>query len=197
MITALPCPFILWAAPLCMSSWRTTSPPMMVKHSPSPPLSPGQFSSGLQGSSLLCPKNGFWGTFLESQRSCVHGSFPRCASAHPLHHRAGTTAAPCAAWPTSRSHALQQGLQAGHRGPPAEPQNVDSERSGSSSSARDRPGLPGPRLKYLLQKMDYGLYVHHLHQQRDPPRHLLRPRWAQRLSLTLKTTRTAWTSSTW
>ncbi|XP_019671984.1 BMP/retinoic acid-inducible neural-specific protein 1 isoform X2 [Felis catus] len=135
---------------------------------------------------LYCNENGFWGTFLESQRSCVcHGSTTLCQRPIPCIIGGNNSCAMCSLANISLCGSCNKGYKL-YRGR-CEPQNVDSERSEQFISFETDLDFQDLELKYLLQKMDSRLYVHTTFISNEIRLDtFFDPRWRKRLSLTLK-----------
>ncbi|XP_039090543.1 BMP/retinoic acid-inducible neural-specific protein 1 isoform X2 [Hyaena hyaena] len=135
---------------------------------------------------LYCNENGFWGTFLESQRSCVcHGSTTLCQRPIPCIIGGNNSCAMCSLANISLCGSCNKGYKL-YRGR-CEPQNVDSERSEQFISFETDLDFQDLELKYLLQKMDSRLYVHTTFISNEIRLDtFFDPRWRKRMSLTLK-----------
>ncbi|XP_060056035.1 BMP/retinoic acid-inducible neural-specific protein 1 isoform X2 [Erinaceus europaeus] len=135
---------------------------------------------------LYCNENGFWGTFLESQRSCVcHGSTTLCQRPIPCVIGGNNSCAMCSLANISLCGSCNKGYKL-YRGR-CEPQNVDSERSEQFISFETDLDFQDLELKYLLQKMDSRLYVHTTFISNEIRLDtFFDPRWRKRMSLTLK-----------
>ncbi|KAH0615549.1 hypothetical protein JD844_004966 [Phrynosoma platyrhinos] len=135
---------------------------------------------------LYCNENGFWGTFLESQRSCVcHGSTSLCQRPIPCIIGGNNSCAMCSLANISLCGSCNKGYRLS-RGR-CEPQNVDSERSEQFISFETDLDFQDLELKYLLQKMDSRLYVHTTFISNEIRLDtFFDPRWRKRMSLTLK-----------
>ncbi|EGV98980.1 Deleted in bladder cancer protein 1-like [Cricetulus griseus] len=117
---------------------------------------------------LYCNENGFWGTFLESQRNCGNNSCAMCSLANI------SLCGSC-----NKGYKLYRGR--------CEPQNVDSERSEQFISFETDLDLQDLELKYLLQKMDSRLYVPTTFISNEIRLDtFFDPRWRKRMSLTPK-----------
>ncbi|KAL4004672.1 polycystin 1L2 [Sarotherodon galilaeus] len=116
---------------------------------------------------LYCNENGFWGTFLESQRTCVcHTGVTLCQRPIPCVIGGNNSCAMCSLANISQCGSCNKGYKL-YRGR-CEPQN-DLE------------------LKYLLQKMDSRLYIHTTFISNEIRLEtFFDPRWRKRMSLTLK-----------
>ncbi len=128
---------------------------------------------------LYCNENGFWGTFLESQRMCVlpHGGHTLPA-AHPLRDRRQQQLRHVQPGQHLAMRLLQQGLQAVPRTLRATERGLGAQRA--VHQLRDGSGLPGPGAQ--VPAAEDGLtaaHPHDLHQQRGAPGDLLRPTVAQ------------------
>ncbi|XP_034871849.1 BMP/retinoic acid-inducible neural-specific protein 1 isoform X2 [Mirounga angustirostris] len=135
---------------------------------------------------LYCNENGFWGAFLESQRSCVcHGSTTLCQRPIPCIIGGNNSCAMCSLANISLCGSCNKGYKL-YRGR-CEPQNVDSERSEQFISFETDLDFQDLELKYLLQKMDSRLYVHTTFISNEIRLDtFFDPRWRKRMSLTLK-----------
>uniref|UniRef100_A0A8C9FYH4 BMP/retinoic acid-inducible neural-specific protein 1 n=1 Tax=Pavo cristatus TaxID=9049 RepID=A0A8C9FYH4_PAVCR len=135
---------------------------------------------------LYCNENGFWGTFLESQRSCVcHGGTSLCQRPIPCIIGGNNSCAMCSLANISLCGSCNKGYKL-YRGR-CEPQNVDSERSEQFISFETDLDFQDLELKYLLQKMDSRLYVHTTFISNEIRLDtFFDPRWRKRMSLTLK-----------
>ncbi|XP_048678851.1 BMP/retinoic acid-inducible neural-specific protein 1 isoform X2 [Lepidochelys kempii] len=138
---------------------------------------------------LYCNENGFWGTFLESQRSCVcHGSTTLCQRPIPCIIGGNNSCAMCSLANISLCGSCNKGYKL-YRGR-CEPQNVDSERSEQFVSFETDLDFQDLELKYLLQKMDSRLYVHATFISNEIRLDtFFDPRWRKRMSLTLKSSK--------
>ncbi|KAJ8397133.1 hypothetical protein AAFF_G00009870 [Aldrovandia affinis] len=106
---------------------------------------------------LYCNENGFWGTFLESQRTCVcHTGITLCQRPIPCVIGGNNSCAMCSLANISQCGSCNKGYKL-YRGR-CEPQNVDSERSEQFVSFETDLDFQDLELKYLLQKMDSRLY---------------------------------------
>ena len=109
---------------------------------------------------LYCNENGFWGTFLESQRTCVcHTGLTLCQRPIPCVIGGNNSCAMCSLANISQCGSCNKGYKL-YRGR-CEPQNVDSERSEQFISFETDLDFQDLELKYLLQKMDYVPKVWH------------------------------------
>ncbi|KAL4609429.1 BMP/retinoic acid-inducible neural-specific protein 1 [Arapaima gigas] len=135
---------------------------------------------------LYCNENGFWGTFLESQRMCVcHTGVTLCQRPIPCVIGGNNSCAMCSLANISQCGSCNKGYKL-YRGR-CEPQNVDSERSEQFISFETDLDFQDLELKYLLQKMDSRLYVHTTFISNEIRLEtFFDPRWRKRMSLTLK-----------
>ncbi|MBN3275287.1 BRNP1 protein, partial [Polyodon spathula] len=135
---------------------------------------------------LYCNENGFWGTFLESQRTCVcHTGANLCQRPIPCIIGGNNSCAMCSLANISLCGSCNKGFKL-YRGR-CEPQNVDSERSEQFISFETDLDFQDLELKYLLQKMDSRLYVHTTFISNEIRLDtFFDPRWRKRMSLTLK-----------
>ncbi|XP_018595874.1 BMP/retinoic acid-inducible neural-specific protein 1 [Scleropages formosus] len=135
---------------------------------------------------LYCNENGFWGTFLESQRTCVcHTGVNLCQRPIPCIIGGNNSCAMCSLANISQCGSCNKGYKL-YRGR-CEPQNVDSERSEQFISFETDLDFQDLELKYLLQKMDSRLYVHTTFISNEIRLEtFFDPRWRKRMSLTLK-----------
>uniref|UniRef100_A0A3B3RTW3 BMP/retinoic acid-inducible neural-specific protein 1 n=1 Tax=Paramormyrops kingsleyae TaxID=1676925 RepID=A0A3B3RTW3_9TELE len=135
---------------------------------------------------LYCNENGFWGTFLESQRTCVcHTGGSLCQRPIPCVIGGNNSCAMCSLANISQCGSCNKGYKL-YRGR-CEPQNVDSERSEQFISFETDLDFQDLELKYLLQKMDSRLYVHTTFISNEIRLEtFFDPRWRKRMSLTLK-----------
>ncbi|XP_036384876.1 BMP/retinoic acid-inducible neural-specific protein 1 [Megalops cyprinoides] len=135
---------------------------------------------------LYCNENGFWGTFLESQRTCVcHTGVTLCQRPIPCVIGGNNSCAMCSLANISQCGSCNKGYKL-YRGR-CEPQNVDSERSEQFVSFETDLDFQDLELKYLLQKMDSRLYVHTTFISNEIRLEtFFDPRWRKRMSLTLK-----------
>ncbi|KAG8554177.1 hypothetical protein GDO81_003701 [Engystomops pustulosus] len=135
---------------------------------------------------LYCNENGFWGTFLESQRSCVcHGGSMLCQRPIPCIIGGNQSCAMCSMANISLCGSCNKGYKL-YRGR-CEPQNVDSERSEQFISLETELDFQDQELRYLLQKMDSRLHVHTTFISNEIRLDTyFDPRWRKRMSLTLK-----------
>ncbi|XP_061071916.1 BMP/retinoic acid-inducible neural-specific protein 1 [Conger conger] len=138
---------------------------------------------------LYCNENGFWGTFLESQRTCVcHTGVSLCQRPIPCVIGGNNSCAMCSLANISLCGSCNKGYKL-YRGR-CEPQNVDSERSEQFLSFETDLDFQDLELKYLLQKMDSRLYVHTTFISNEIRLEtFFDPRWRKRMSLTLKSNR--------
>uniref|UniRef100_A0AAQ5Y357 BMP/retinoic acid-inducible neural-specific protein 1 n=1 Tax=Amphiprion ocellaris TaxID=80972 RepID=A0AAQ5Y357_AMPOC len=135
---------------------------------------------------LYCNENGFWGTFLESQRTCVcHTGVTLCQRPIPCVIGGNNSCAMCSLANISQCGSCNKGYKL-YRGR-CEPQNVDSERSEQFISFETDLDFQDLELKYLLQKMDSRLYIHTTFISNEIRLEtFFDPRWRKRMSLTLK-----------
>ncbi|XP_035383485.1 LOW QUALITY PROTEIN: BMP/retinoic acid-inducible neural-specific protein 1 [Electrophorus electricus] len=135
---------------------------------------------------LYCNENGFWGTFLESQRTCVcHTGVTLCQRPIPCVIGGNNSCAMCSLANISQCGSCNKGYKL-YRGR-CEPQNVDSERSEQFISFETDLDFQDLELKYLLQKMDSRLYIHTTFISNEVRLEtFFDPRWRKRMSLTLK-----------
>ncbi|XP_069842669.1 BMP/retinoic acid-inducible neural-specific protein 1 isoform X2 [Dendropsophus ebraccatus] len=135
---------------------------------------------------LYCNENGFWGTFLESQRSCVcHGGSMLCQRPIPCIIGGNQSCAMCSMANISLCGSCNKGYKL-YRGR-CEAQNVDSERSEQFISLETELDFQDQELRYLLQKMDSRLHVHTTFISNEIRLDTyFDPRWRKRMSLTLK-----------
>ncbi|CAL8279310.1 unnamed protein product [Merluccius merluccius] len=135
---------------------------------------------------LYCNENGFWGTFLESQRTCVcHTGITLCQRPIPCVIGGNNSCAMCSLANISQCGSCNKGYKL-YRGR-CEPQNVDSERSEQFISFETDLDFQDLELKYLLQKMDSRLYIHTTFISNEIRLEtFFDPRWRKRMSLTLK-----------
>ncbi|XP_021458137.2 BMP/retinoic acid-inducible neural-specific protein 1-like [Oncorhynchus mykiss] len=135
---------------------------------------------------LYCNENGFWGTFLESQRTCVcHTGVTLCQRPIPCIIGGNNSCAMCSLANISQCGSCNKGYKL-YRGR-CEPQNVDSERSEQFISFETDLDFQDLELKYLLQKMDSRLYIHTTFISNEIRLEtFFDPRWRKRMSLTLK-----------
>lgn len=135
---------------------------------------------------LYCNENGFWGTFLESQRTCVcHTGGTLCQRPIPCIIGGNNSCAMCSLANISQCGSCNKGYKL-VRGR-CEPQNVDSERSEQFISFETDLDFQDLELKYLLQKMDSRLYIHTTFISNEIRLEtFFDPRWRKRMSLTLK-----------
>ncbi|XP_075040799.1 BMP/retinoic acid-inducible neural-specific protein 1 isoform X2 [Mixophyes fleayi] len=135
---------------------------------------------------LYCNENGFWGTFLESQRSCVcHGGSMLCQRPIPCIIGGNQSCAMCSMANISLCGSCNKGYKL-YRGR-CEAQNVDSERSEQFMSLETELDFQDQELRYLLQKMDSRLHVHTTFISNEIRLDTyFDPRWRKRMSLTLK-----------
>ncbi|TSL28259.1 BMP/retinoic acid-inducible neural-specific protein 1 [Bagarius yarrelli] len=135
---------------------------------------------------LYCNENGFWGTFLESQRTCVcHTGITLCQRPIPCVIGGNNSCAMCSLANISQCGSCNKGYKL-YRGR-CEPQNVDSERSEQFVSFETDLDFQDLELKYLLQKMDSRLYIHTTFISNEVRLEtFFDPRWRKRMSLTLK-----------
>ncbi|XP_061150066.1 BMP/retinoic acid-inducible neural-specific protein 1 [Syngnathus typhle] len=135
---------------------------------------------------LYCNENGFWGTFLESQRTCVcHTGATLCQRPIPCVIGGNNSCAMCSLANISQCGSCNKGYKL-YRGR-CEPQNVDSERSEQFISFETDLDFQDLELKYLLQKMDSRLYIHTTFISNEIRLEtFFDPRWRKRMSLTLK-----------
>ncbi|KAE8583607.1 hypothetical protein XENTR_v10020595 [Xenopus tropicalis] len=135
---------------------------------------------------LYCNENGFWGTFLESQRSCVcHGGSTLCQRPIPCIIGGNQSCAMCSMANISLCGSCNKGFKL-YRGR-CEAQNVDSERSEQFMSLETELDFQDQELRYLLQKMDSRLHVHTTFISNEIRLDtFFDPRWRKRMSLTLK-----------
>ncbi|XP_068104202.1 BMP/retinoic acid-inducible neural-specific protein 1 isoform X2 [Hyperolius riggenbachi] len=135
---------------------------------------------------LYCNENGFWGTFLESQRSCVcHGGSTLCQRPIPCIIGGNQSCAMCSMANISLCGSCNKGYKL-YRGR-CEAQNVDSERSEQFMSLETELDFQDQELRYLLQKMDSRLHVHTTFISNEIRLDTyFDPRWRKRMSLTLK-----------
>ncbi|KAG2470029.1 BRNP1 protein, partial [Polypterus senegalus] len=135
---------------------------------------------------LYCNENGFWGTFLESQRTCVcHTGASLCQRPIPCNIGGNNSCAMCSLANISLCGSCNKGYKL-YRGR-CEPQNVDSERSEQFISFETDLDFQDLELKYLLEKMDSRLYVHTTFISNEIRLDtFFDPRWRKRMSLTLK-----------
>ncbi|KAM8953650.1 BMP/retinoic acid-inducible neural-specific protein 1 [Pelodytes ibericus] len=135
---------------------------------------------------LYCNENGFWGTFLESQRSCVcHGGSILCQRPMPCIIGGNQSCAMCSMANISLCGSCNKGFKLS-RGR-CEAQNVDSERSEQFMSLETELDFQDQELRYLLQKMDSRLHVHTTFISNEIRLDtFFDPRWRKRMSLTLK-----------
>lgn len=135
---------------------------------------------------LYCSENGFWGTFLESQRTCVcHTGVTLCQRPIPCIIGGNNSCAMCSLANISQCGSCNKGYRL-YRGR-CEPQNVDSERSEQFISFETDLDFQDLELKYLLQKMDSRLYIHTTFISNEIRLEtFFDPRWRKRMSLTLK-----------
>lgn len=135
---------------------------------------------------LYCNENGFWGTFLENQRTCVcHTGVTLCQRPIPCVIGGNNSCAMCSLANISQCGSCNKGYKL-YRGR-CEPQNVDSERSEQFISFETDLDFQDLELKYLLQKMDSRLYIHTTFISNEIRLEtFFDPRWRKRMSLTLK-----------
>ncbi|XP_047228110.1 BMP/retinoic acid-inducible neural-specific protein 1 [Girardinichthys multiradiatus] len=135
---------------------------------------------------LYCNENGFWGTFLESQKACVcHTGATLCQRPIPCVIGGNNSCAMCSLANISQCGSCNKGYKL-YRGR-CEPQNVDSERSEQFISFETDLDFQDLELKYLLQKMDSRLYIHTTFISNEIRLEtFFDPRWRKRMSLTLK-----------
>ncbi|KAM4018956.1 BMP/retinoic acid-inducible neural-specific protein 1 isoform 1-T1 [Anomaloglossus baeobatrachus] len=135
---------------------------------------------------LYCNENGFWGTFLESQRNCVcHGGSMLCQRPIPCIIGGNQSCAMCSMANISLCGSCNKGYKL-YRGR-CEAQNVDSERSEQFISLETELDFQDQELRYLLQKMDSRLHVHTTFISNEIRLDTyFDPRWRKRMSLTLK-----------
>ncbi|XP_043096701.1 BMP/retinoic acid-inducible neural-specific protein 1 [Puntigrus tetrazona] len=135
---------------------------------------------------LYCNENGFWGTFLESQRTCVcHTGATLCQRPIPCVIGGNNSCAMCSLANISQCGSCNKGYKL-YRGR-CEPQNVDSERSEQFISFETDLDFQDLELKYLLQKMDSRLHIHTTFISNEVRLEtFFDPRWRKRMSLTLK-----------
>ncbi|XP_075691665.1 BMP/retinoic acid-inducible neural-specific protein 1 isoform X2 [Rhinoderma darwinii] len=135
---------------------------------------------------LYCNENGFWGTFLESQRNCVcHGGSMLCQRPIPCIIGGNQSCAMCSMANISLCGSCNKGYKL-YRGR-CEAQNVDSERSEQFMSLETELDFQDQELRYLLQKMDSRLHVHTTFISNEIRLDTyFDPRWRKRMSLTLK-----------
>ncbi|XP_028318582.1 BMP/retinoic acid-inducible neural-specific protein 1 [Gouania willdenowi] len=135
---------------------------------------------------LYCNENGFWGTFLESQRTCVcHTGVTLCQRPIPCIIGGNNSCAMCSLANISQCGSCNKGYKL-YRGR-CDPQNVDSERSEQFISFETDLDFQDLELKYLLQKMDSRLYIHTTFISNEIRLEtFFDPRWRKRMSLTLK-----------
>ncbi|CAG12409.1 unnamed protein product [Tetraodon nigroviridis] len=135
---------------------------------------------------LYCNENGFWGTFLESQRTCVcHTGGTLCQRPIPCIIGGNNSCAMCSLANISQCGSCNKGYKL-VRGR-CEPQNVDSERSEQFISFETDLDFQDLELKYLLQKMDSRLYIHTTFISNEIRLEtFFDPRWRNPMSLTLK-----------
>ncbi|KAK1883732.1 BMP/retinoic acid-inducible neural-specific protein 1 [Dissostichus eleginoides] len=100
---------------------------------------------------LYCNENGFWGTFLESQRTCVcHTGVTLCQRPIPCVIGGNNSCAMCSLANISQCGSCNKGYKL-YRGR-CEPQNVDSERSEQFISFETDLDFQDLELKYCCRK---------------------------------------------
>ncbi|XP_043575860.1 BMP/retinoic acid-inducible neural-specific protein 1 [Chiloscyllium plagiosum] len=135
---------------------------------------------------LYCSENGYWGTFLESQKSCVcHTVANMCQRPIPCNIGSNSSCAMCSLANISLCGSCNRGFKL-YRGR-CEPQNVDSERSEQFVSFETELDFHDLELNYLLAKKDSRLSIQTMFISNEIRLDtFFDPRWRKRMSLTLK-----------